>query len=71
MREKIESAVLRSLERFEEDFERGSVAFWIRNHAVKMTGEWLGRRGMGRELDWKVQHLTITKRFWAHVPFYF
>ena len=38
-KEKIESALLRSLESFEEDFERGSVEFWIRKHAVKMTGE--------------------------------
>ena len=48
MREKIESAVLRSLESFEEDFERGSVVFWIRNHAIKMNGDRLGRRRLAR-----------------------
>ena len=48
MREKIESAVLRSLESFEEDFERGSFEIRFRNHTVKMTGEQPGRRGLGR-----------------------
>ena len=49
MREKIESAGPILFESFEEDFERGSVAFWIRNHVVKMA--WEERFGQGVRLD--------------------
>ena len=45
MREKIENAVLRTLDSFEEAFGKGTVAFWIRNHTVKKSGKRLGRRG--------------------------
>ena len=34
MMEKIESAVLRTLEIFEGDLEKGSVEFWIQNHTT-------------------------------------
>ena len=61
MRDKIESAVLRSLESFEEDFEKGSVALLIRNHAVKITGARLEKRGLGRGLGWMVKHQSVTK----------
>ena len=37
MREKTETALQRSLESFEGDFERGSAVFCIQNPAVKMT----------------------------------
>ena len=43
---KMESAVQRSHENFEEDFGRDSVAICIRNHADEMTGDGLGRRGL-------------------------
>ena len=33
MRDKIESDVLRSLESFEEDFDRGPVVFCMQNHS--------------------------------------
>ena len=38
MREKLESAVQRTLEIFEEEFQWGSVIFWIRNHASDLEG---------------------------------
>ena len=47
MREKIGIAVLRSLESFEGDIERG----WFysgQKSAVKMTGGRLGRKGLAR-----------------------
>ena len=71
MRENIESKVLRSLENFEEGFERDSSAFRTQNHMVKMTGKRLGRRGLGRGWEWMVKHLSMTKPFWGKVPFYF
>ena len=49
MREKIETVVLRFIENFEVNFDRGSFA--ILSHTVKITGERPGRRGLGRWWD--------------------
>ena len=44
---------------FEKDFERGQLNFELASHTVKMTEEWLRRRGLGRRWDSVVKHNSI------------